>query len=139
MAGDVSRFTTEAARLNQRVDSCFIRIIGGPLTSTLRIALETSLTTEVRGIYSSNETAAIAVTDENDVATLLPDVMVKIVGERGQVNGMGEPGIIMVRTPRMSSGYPWDEPLTAQHFVSGWFRTSGIGVMPEPDKRSSEA
>jgi acyl-coenzyme A synthetase/AMP-(fatty) acid ligase len=134
LVADLIRIANEAARLKERVDSCSIRVIGGPVPKPVRAAVMASLTTEVRGVYALNETALTAVTDDAGTATLLPGVTVRIASDDGQPTEPGEPGIILIRTPHMSSGYLWDEELTAKHFVGGWFHTNDVGVMPEPGK-----
>jgi acyl-coenzyme A synthetase/AMP-(fatty) acid ligase len=134
VVGDASRFAAEASGRSERVDTCSLRVIGGPLSPSLRTAITTHLTAEVRGSYSSNETSFVALTDDDTVATLLPDTEVRIVGETGQIKQTGEAGIILVRSPRMSAGYLWDDALNAKHFADGWFRTSDLGVVPEPGK-----
>ena len=131
---DVPQLVANASLSSKRVDSCSIRVIGGAMSPSLRTSIRKHLTTEVRGSYSSNETGSIALFDDGDVGTLVPDTEVRIVDETGQTRKEGEPGTIMVRSPRLGGGYLWDEDANARSFADGWFRTSDIGLTPAPGK-----
>jgi acyl-coenzyme A synthetase/AMP-(fatty) acid ligase len=134
VVSDAIRFAAEASHMAQRADGCSIRVIGAALSPRLRAALRASLTHEIVAAYSSNETGYITLTDDNGIGTLLPDVLVRVVDDTGLAQKIGEPGIILARSPRMAAGYLWDEQRTEKHFADGWFRTSDIGVIPEPGK-----
>ena len=135
MSGDAARVSAEAARSGHRAASCSLRVIGGPVSPALRAALHLDFTAKVRSIYASNEASVISVTDGDDgTGTVLPDTSVKIVNENGREVSPGKPGIIHVRSPRMSTGYLWDDVRTADNFADGWFRTNDMGVIPSPGK-----
>ncbi len=115
-----------------RLDSLSIRVIGGFVPAALRAALQASVTTEVIGAYSMNETSYLTLIADDGPGRLLPDASVRIVDDAGRDVAPGEPGIILARTPGMADRYLWDAAHTARHFVDGWFRTSDIGYVPEP-------
>ena len=125
--------TSEQIRYG-RLDQLSIRVIGGFIPPALRAALQQTVTTEVRGAYSMNETSFITTNDDDGPGQLLPDASVRIVDDAGRDSNPGEPGIIVARTPRMAHSYLWDAAQTARHFVDGWYRTSDIGYMPEPGR-----
>ena len=81
-----------------------------------------------------NEASFVALMDHDPVGTILPDAEVKIVDDMMRTRNTGEPGIIMIRSPRLVTGYLWDDALDAEYFIDGWFRSSDIGVIPEPGK-----
>ncbi|MSP03302.1 MAG: long-chain fatty acid--CoA ligase [Acetobacteraceae bacterium] len=134
VVGDVHRVAAEAARLPRRADSCSIRVLGAALPPRLRAALRASLTNDIVSTYSSNETRFISIVGDDGVGTLFPDISVRIVDDDGNPRNMGEPGTIMVRSPRMGSHYLWNDGETRKHFIDGWFRINDAGVMPEPGK-----
>jgi acyl-coenzyme A synthetase/AMP-(fatty) acid ligase len=134
MVGDAWRLAGEAARLSERIDTCSLRVIGGPLSRPLRARLITNMTAEVRSSYSSNETSFIALADDDEAATLLPETEIRILDASGQIAKPGEPGAIVVRSPRMTAGYLWNTDADTEYFADGWFRTGDIGLCPEPDK-----
>jgi len=62
----------------------------------------------------------------------LPDVEVKIVCEEGSMLSPGEVGEIVVRGPRVMTGYWGDEEKTSQVISpDGWLRTGDMGWMDE--------
>ena len=62
----------------------------------------------------------------------LPDVEVKIIDEVGRMPPVGEVGEILVRGPRVMTGYWGDEEKTAQVITSdGWLRTGDMGWIDE--------
>jgi len=116
------------------LDSLSIRVIGGFVPPALRAALRETVTTEVRGTYSMNDTSFITTNDDDGPGKLLPDASLRIVDDAGRGLSPGEPGIILARTSRMADGYLWDAAQTARHFVDGWYRTSDVGYVPEPGR-----
>ncbi len=131
---DAISFARSAQTRDGRLDSLSIRVIGGFVPAALRTALQASVTTEVVGAYSMNETSYLTLIEDEGPGRLLPDASVRIVDDAGRDVAPGEPGIILARTPSMADLYLWDEVHTARHFVDGWFRTSDIGYMPEPGR-----
>ena len=134
----VVRFAAELLDLEPmrhgRVDSCSIRLVGGFVPRRLLAALRETVTTEVLAVYSTNETSFISIHDDNGQGTLLPDVSVRIVDDAGRDLPPGEPGNILLRTTRMTSGYLWDAAQNARQFAVGWFRPNDNGLMPEPGR-----
>lgn len=62
----------------------------------------------------------------------LPDVEVRIIDEEGNPLPPGVVGEIVVRGPRIMSGYWQDSEKTARAFTpDGWLRTSDLGYMDE--------
>ena len=131
---DATSFAKPPPTRDGRLDSLSIRVIGGFVPAALRAALQASVTTEVVGAYSMNETSYLTLIEDDGPGRLFPDASVRIVDDAGRDLGLGEPGIILARTPSMADRYLWDEDQTARHFVDGWFRTSDIGYMPEPGR-----
>jgi acyl-CoA synthetase (AMP-forming)/AMP-acid ligase II len=52
-------------------------------------------------------------------------------GESGTPVGVGEPGEIVMRGPKVFKGYWRDEETTDRAFAGGWFHTGDIGVRDE--------
>jgi acyl-coenzyme A synthetase/AMP-(fatty) acid ligase len=117
-----------------RLDSCSLCVGGGFVPNTLRARLRQSVTTDLQVAYSTNETRDITTDDGDGPGTLLPDVLVRIVDDSGRDMEPGQSGRVLVRTPRMASGYLWNDTETKAHFADGWFLTSDIGFMPQPGK-----
>jgi acyl-CoA synthetase (AMP-forming)/AMP-acid ligase II len=114
--------------------SLTLRISSGFAPATLRQALRRSLTPDLFLTYSTNETHYLTTSHDDGAGVVLPDVSVRIVDEAGHDVPPGESGTVLLRTTRMATGYLWDEAQTAKDFVDGWYRTSDIGVIPEPGK-----
>ncbi|MSO99685.1 MAG: long-chain fatty acid--CoA ligase [Acetobacteraceae bacterium] len=134
LVGDAFRLISEISASSQRADTCSIRIFGGPVSVPLRAAIRKNLTNDVIGLYGSTEAGSVAIMEETDIGTLLPDVSAMIVDDDGTPKAAGEPGIIVVRLPHMNTHYLWDDEQTARSFANGWFRTSDLGIIPEPGK-----
>jgi acyl-coenzyme A synthetase/AMP-(fatty) acid ligase len=117
-----------------RLDSCSLCVGGGFGPNTLRARLRQSVTTDLQIAYSTNETRDITTDDGDGPGTVLPDVSVRIVDDSGHEMEPGQSGRVLVRTPRMASGYLWNDTETQAHFADGWFLTSDIGCMPQADK-----
>jgi acyl-coenzyme A synthetase/AMP-(fatty) acid ligase len=113
-----------------RLDRCSLRVHGGFLPPTLLGALRERVTTDVVSLYSMNETSVIMTSDGQGPGRVLPGVSIRIVDALGKDQPPGEPGRIMVRTPWMSAGYPWDAEETRARFLDGWFLTGDLGVTP---------
>jgi acyl-coenzyme A synthetase/AMP-(fatty) acid ligase len=109
-------------------------LIGAAAPRSLWRMLTRHVATGVFSQYSMTESIMPAVMDENDVGTLLPDVEARLVDKHGDDVAPGQPGTLLVRSPRTCAGYLWDEARTRECFVDGWFRSSDICVMPEPGK-----
>ena len=61
----------------------------------------------------------------------LPDVELKIVGEDAREVPRGDIGEIVLRTPRMMTGYVGQGSLTQETLVDGWMRTRDLGWVDE--------
>ena len=59
---------------------------------------------------------------------LTPGTQVRLVDENGAVVVPGQPGEILSRGPELFVGY-FDQALTTQSMVDGWFRTGDIGIL----------
>jgi acyl-coenzyme A synthetase/AMP-(fatty) acid ligase len=116
------------------VPRCCVQINGGSLSAPLRRELLATFATSVYNTYSINETNFIALIDEDGVGTLLPGAEVRIVADNGSDRPLGETGVIVIRSPRMVSGYLWDDALTARYFVDGWHVTGDLGFQPAADR-----
>jgi acyl-coenzyme A synthetase/AMP-(fatty) acid ligase len=127
--------TAENVRERQApVDNCLLRLTGAAIPPSLRADLMAHLSTGIISQYSMNESITIANVDENNTGLLMPDVEIRIVDETDRDVARGKAGTILVRSPRNCDGYLWDEALSAERFVDGWFRSSDMGFMPEPRK-----
>jgi acyl-coenzyme A synthetase/AMP-(fatty) acid ligase len=113
-----------------RVDTCSIHLVGGFVSDALLSKLRETVTTEVFGTYSTNETSLTAINRGPGPGILLPDAWVRIVDDAGRDRNPGVLGNIL-RALRMADGHIWDRPQTARQFDDGWFRPNDIGVMPE--------
>ncbi len=134
LVGDAARFAEAGTDPPRPALGCSLRVIGGALNATLRARLTANLSTEIRGVYSSNETGCVALTDDDGAATVAADTEIRIVDDDGSPRNDGEQGTIVVRSPSMCGGYLWDDELNAKHFVDGWFRTNDIGFIPAAGK-----
>jgi acyl-coenzyme A synthetase/AMP-(fatty) acid ligase len=136
LAGDAVALLSSDQLQDGRLDSCSLCVGGGFVPKAVRAALRKTVTTDLRITYSTNETRDI-MTDDGDgdgPGTVLPDVLVRIVDDAGRDTEPGKPGKVLVRTPRMASGYLRNDTETRAHFTDGWFLTSDMGLMPEPGK-----
>ncbi|HET6236857.1 MAG TPA: AMP-binding protein [Acetobacteraceae bacterium] len=110
-----------------RLDSCSLCAGGGFVPNTLRARLRQSVTTDLQVAYSTNETRDITTDDGNGPGTLLPDVLVRIVDDSGRDMEPGQSSRVLVRTPRMASGYLWNDTETKAHFaVVGSSRATSV-------------
>jgi acyl-coenzyme A synthetase/AMP-(fatty) acid ligase len=112
-----------------------IEVAGAALPPALLAAARASLCTNVVGGYGSTEAGGIA----QAPAALLerlpdaggyirPDVEVRIMGPDGKALGLGQEGVVQVRTPYMNA-YVDDPESTAAAFVDGWFVPGDLGVL----------
>ena len=134
LLSDALDTAAEAARGGGPVNSCRVRVTGAAAPSAIRHALRANLTSDLISSYAANETSYVAMTDDRETGTLLPDVSVRTVDEHGRPRQPGEVGIIEIRSPRLCDGYHGDAELTAKFFADGWFRTSDVGFSPEPGR-----
>jgi fatty-acyl-CoA synthase len=123
LVGDASRIADAARRNDAAPLPCALRLIGAAAPRSLWRMLTDHVASRVFSQYSMTESIMPAVMDENDVGTLLPDVEARLVDKHGHDVAPGQPGTLLVRSPR-----------TRECFVDGWFRSSDICVMPEPGK-----
>lgn len=115
-----------------RMDTCSIRIVGGPVSMARFTALRQQVTTSICVTYSMNETHFITTAAGDEPGTLLPDTSVRIIDGDGRDTTPGQPGRILARTTRMAAGYLGDDAETRTRFLDGWFLTNDIGFMPAP-------
>jgi fatty-acyl-CoA synthase len=134
LVGDASRIADTARRNSAAPLPCALRLIGAAAPRSLWRMLAEHVASGVFSQYSMTESIMPAVMDENDLGTLLPDVEARLVDKHGDDVAPGQPGTLLVRSPRTCAGYLWDEARTRECFVDGWFRSSDICVMPEPGK-----
>lgn len=132
--GDAARIAEDARQRGSPPRACLLRLIGGAVPPSLLATLTAHVATDVFSQYSMTESIMVAVMDDNDIGTVLPDVEARLVDDAGLNVEAGEPGLLLVRSPRTCDGYLWDPALSGQRFADGWFRSSDIAVMPEPGK-----
>ncbi len=132
LVSDAARIAGQHVRQTAPLDQCLLRLIGAAVPPSLLARITAHLVTRTFSQYSTNESNLVAVMDENDVGTLLPDVEIRIVDEADCDAAAGIPGAILVRSPRTCDGYLWDPAQTRQRFAGGWYRTNDLGVMRGP-------
>ena len=132
--GDAARIAETARQRGWSPQACLLRLIGGAVPPSLLTTLTTHVASDVFSQYSMTESIMIAVMDDDDIGTPLPDVELRLVDEAGRDVAAGEPGLLLVRSPRTCDGYLWDATLSAERFADGWFRSSDIAVMPGPGR-----
>lgn len=104
-------------------------IIGSaPLSNLLRSRVMKLLATELVYTFNSNECGFIAVIGEDGVATLAPEVHVKLIDGEGVEVAKGEPGRICVRSPGLADGYIGNDLANKQMFRDGWFISGDAGT-----------
>ena len=97
-------------------------IIGAaPLSNRLRARVMRVLATELVYTYVANESGFMAVIGEDGVATLSPEVSMRVVDESGAEVATGETGRICVRSPGLTDGYMMNDQANEQMFRDGWF------------------
>jgi acyl-coenzyme A synthetase/AMP-(fatty) acid ligase len=133
VTGDLERFV-RAAPYGPGPFALYIDAIGGAVPRRLRYEIRQKLTEYFMVTYSSNETSGVSEVDDDNIGTLLPGVCVRIVDEQGESVPMGQPGLIQVRTDRMTQGYINAPELNRAAFVDGWFNTSDLGFQPSKGK-----
>jgi acyl-coenzyme A synthetase/AMP-(fatty) acid ligase len=111
-----------------------VEVFGATVPLPLRQRVRRQWNAVISNKYSSNETHAIAVVDDDNVARLEPGVEVRIVDDLGFEVAPGQAGRIRVRADTMVDCYFNDPALTAECFIDGWFQTSDLGCQPEPGK-----
>lgn len=111
-----------------------VELIGAAVSSRLHQFIRERLNARIRTFYASNEVQGVTNTNEDNVGTIFPNVMVRIVDEAGHDRPIGETGLIRVKTDTMTEGYFHNPALTAASFIDGWYLTNDVGYMPEPGK-----
>lgn len=104
-----------------------LRVFGAALPTTLRQWLMKYVADRVISAYSSTEAGLIAEIDKDGVGHIYPNAEVQIVDENIMPVPLGKPGLLLVKSNRMIHRYLWNENLTKQHFLNGWFLTSDCG------------
>ncbi len=108
-------------------------IIGSaPLGDRLRARVMKLLATELVYTFNSNECGFMAVIGEDGVATLAPDVHVKLVDESGAEVAKGETGRVCVRSPGLTDGYMMNDRANEQMFRDGWFYSGDAATAVGP-------
>ncbi len=96
-----------------------IEVFGAVLVPRLRRQIAQRLNAQVISKYSSNETNAIAIFDEDNLGTLCEGVDVHIVDAAGRNLPFGESGTIRVQSEAMVHGY-FNEPAMTAAALFGW-------------------
>jgi acyl-CoA synthetase (AMP-forming)/AMP-acid ligase II len=96
-----------------------IEVFGAVLVPRLRRQIAQRLNAQVISKYSSNETNAIAIFDEDNLGTLCEGVDVHIVDAAGRNLPFGESGTIRVQSETMVHGY-FNEPAMTAAALFGW-------------------
>ena len=108
--------------------------LGAPLSDALREKAMTRLAGRVCDLYGTQEVGNIAWTlssGRRGIATLWPDVQVRVVDEAGAPLPPGRPGRLGVRTPHMSERYLDDPDATARMYADGWFYPGDVVILRE--------
>ena len=112
-------------KLKNKISS--LRILGANLPLDLRRWLEEHLADKVSNSYSSNETGQIGEVLPTGVAKIHEGVQVRILNDDWVDQGIGNTGLIAVKSDQLIPGYLWNEDLNKAHFRDGWFRTNDMG------------
>lgn len=130
--GDIQRIIRDAAPPPPAGHVLHLMVFGAAVSHRLRRQIAERLNARISNRYSSNETNAIAMLDDNNVGTLVAGAEARIVDASGRDLPLGEPGMIRVRTETMVHGYFNDAAMTQAAFIDGWYQTNDLGIMPHP-------
>lgn len=132
LTGDLER-CVRAARQDIFRPDLHIDVIGSAVSPRLREAVQSRISPHVVVTYGTNEVHHVSLVDEANVGTLFPGVRIRIVGDSGKLVGLGEQGLIRIRTDTMTGGYVNASEQTKVAFAKGWYRSNDIGYQPTPD------
>ncbi len=117
-----------------------LRIIsgGGPVSPALARKTRLRLTDDLRSVYGSSETGAVAIADiallEQDkggTGYVLPMVDVAILDQAGQPLPAGTLGQVRIRSDRVADHFFGTDSPAALGFVDGWFLSNDLGRLSE--------
>jgi benzoate-CoA ligase family protein len=89
---------------------------------------------EILSAYGMSETFCVAMATPPGAAGAqrsgkpLSGVQVRLVADDGRESGTGEPGVLWIRHPALSSGYANRPEATREQFRGGWFCTKDVFV-----------
>jgi acyl-CoA synthetase (AMP-forming)/AMP-acid ligase II len=132
VAGDFERIVNHIPDSFRRPDVFKFDVRGGAFSSALRSRAMEKIASQINLVYALNEVGCITSTENDGMASILPNVEVKIVDEGGAEKKRGEAGIIWVKSDTMISGYLEGASQNSSSFNNGWFNTNDIGRMPAP-------
>jgi acyl-CoA synthetase (AMP-forming)/AMP-acid ligase II len=91
----------------------------------------TLLTPEDHRLEGSGEEVERRLRRLNSIGRPLPDVELQIVDAQGRPLPPGQPGEIVVRSPRLMAGYEGRESETRETLRDGWLWTRDLGVIDD--------
>jgi acyl-coenzyme A synthetase/AMP-(fatty) acid ligase len=110
-----------------------LSVKGGALPAAVRASLRQRVATHVYHSYAANETHRVAMIGDDGLGIVEPGMRVRITGEDGAEQPPRVIGRIEIAPPLVDA-YLWDPAATAAAFRDGWYRSSDLGLMPEPGR-----